>query len=229
MHYVIADVHGEYSLFQKMLEKIHFSDADTLYLLGDMIDRGPDGIPMIQNTIHHPNMIPFWGNHEDMFCHIISNIGKKLSLLEKASIKRSFYNWTVNNGGDVTWDAYRSLTQAKQAEIIAYLKTFHLHLEITVNNRTFLLVHAGVGTYEPEKPLSDCTRHDFIWERMDYDSVYYQNKYLVTGHTPTGLIDPAFSHRIIQKNHHIAIDCGATFTGVLGCICLETLEEFYVK
>ena len=59
MHYVISDVHGEYSLFQKMLQKIHFSDADTLDLLGDMIDRGPSGIPMIQNTMRHPNMIPF--------------------------------------------------------------------------------------------------------------------------------------------------------------------------
>ena len=55
-----------------------------------MIDRGPSGIPMIQNTMHHPNMIPFWSNHEEMFYHIISKIGKKLSLLEKASIKCSF-------------------------------------------------------------------------------------------------------------------------------------------
>ena len=40
-------------------------------------------------------------------------------------------------------------------------------------------------------------------------------------------IDPACAGKIIRKNNHIAIDCGAVFGGALGCICLETLEEFY--
>lgn len=31
-----------------------------------------------------------------------------------------------------------------------------------------------------------------------------------------------------KKNNHIAIDCGASFGGKLGCICLDTLEEYYV-
>ena len=38
MHYVIADPHGEYDRFQRMLERIGFSDGDTLYLLGDAVD-----------------------------------------------------------------------------------------------------------------------------------------------------------------------------------------------
>lgn len=33
---------------------------------------------------------------------------------------------------------------------------------------------------------------------------------------------------IFKKNNHIAIDCGASFGGKLGCICLDTLEEYYV-
>ena len=71
--------------------------------------------------------------------------------------------------------------------------------------------------------------HDFIWERMDYNRVYYQNKLLVTGHTPTFFIDPACAGRILQRNNHIVIDCGAVYQGTLGCICLETLETFYVS
>ncbi len=39
--YVISDIHGEYELFIKLLEKIRFTSADTLYVLGDVIDRGP--------------------------------------------------------------------------------------------------------------------------------------------------------------------------------------------
>jgi len=55
------------------------------------------------------------------------------------------------------------------------------------------------------------------------------NKCIVTGHTPTGLIDAAYNGRVWKGNNHIAIDCGAVFGGVLGCLCLDTMEEFYVK
>ena len=63
---------------------------------------------------------------------------------------------------------------------------------------------------------------------MDYDKVYYRDKLLVTGHTPTALIDPACAGRIWRGNGHIVVDCGAVYLGILGCLCLETLEEFYV-
>ena len=40
--YAISDVHGMGHLLDRMLEKIAFSEADRLYILGDLIDRGPD-------------------------------------------------------------------------------------------------------------------------------------------------------------------------------------------
>ena len=51
----------------------------------------------------------------------------------------------------------------------------------------------------------------------------------MTGHTPTALIDMASRGRIWRKNGHIALDCGAVFGEGLGCICLDTMQEFYVK
>lgn len=44
MIYVMSDLHGMYSSYLKMLRKIHFCDADMLYILGDVIDRGPQPI-----------------------------------------------------------------------------------------------------------------------------------------------------------------------------------------
>lgn len=35
--------------------------------------------------------------------------------------------------------------------------------------------------------------------------------------------------KIWMGNNHIAIDCGAVFLGTLGCLCLDTFEEFYVS
>lgn len=44
MIYCMSDLHGCYRQYMAMLEKIGFSDEDTLYILGDTVDRGPSGI-----------------------------------------------------------------------------------------------------------------------------------------------------------------------------------------
>ena len=70
---------------------------------------------------------------------------------------------------------------------------------------------------------------ELIVGEPEYEKEYFTDRYLVTGHTPTDLIDESCSGRIYQKNSHIAIDCGAVFGNPLGCICLNTLEEFYAQ
>lgn len=229
MHYVISDIHGCLDLFERMLERIHFSDQDLLFFLGDAADRGPAGIEVIRKLMHSPNMICLLGNHEDMFRTAARSYGKKLNWEERAAYRRSFLNWTERNGGLVTWKAYLQLPDRERQEILAWMEGLPCWYEITLEGRSFLLAHAGVGAYEPEKDPEDCVLHDFIWERMDYSLRYYENKYLVTGHTPTLMISRRSAGRIYRRSGHIAIDCGAVYTGTLGCICLETLEEFYVS
>lgn len=229
MHYAVSDIHGCYDKYLALLERISFSAEDTLFFLGDAADRGPDGIAVIRDLMHRPNVISLLGNHEDMFRKTARCLGKELSGEERSAYARTFRNWTVRNGGDATWQAYLRLDPREQREILTWMEGLPSCLEIALGGRSFLLAHAGVGVYEPEKSLSDCVLHDFIWERMDYRKVYYQNKLLLTGHTPTAFIDPAMSGRILQRNNHIAIDCGAVYCGTLGCVCLETLEEFYVS
>lgn len=40
MIYCVSDIHGELDKLERMLELIRFSDADHLYIIGDVIDRG---------------------------------------------------------------------------------------------------------------------------------------------------------------------------------------------
>ena len=229
MHYVVSDIHGCYELFLKLLDKIGFSEDDTLYLLGDLMDRGPDGIRVMQDVMRRKNVKPILGNHEDMFRYAVTSYGKKLPLAERIKANGNFHNWTANNGGDVTWNAWRALSEPEQQAIIEYVNSFSLYRELTVGENRFLLVHAGVGSCAPDKNPADCTLYELIWKRMDYDKTYYPDKFLVTGHTPTVLIDPSCSGRFFRRNNHIAIDCGAVFLGTLGCLCLETLKEIYVS
>ncbi len=39
---MISDLHGHYDKYRAMLTEIQFKSTDTLYVLGDVIDRGPD-------------------------------------------------------------------------------------------------------------------------------------------------------------------------------------------
>ena len=43
MTYVMSDIHGHYDKYREMLETIEFAADDTLYVLGDVLDRGSDG------------------------------------------------------------------------------------------------------------------------------------------------------------------------------------------
>ena len=47
MIYVMSDLHGCYDKYMQMLEKIKFNNEDTLYVLGDIVDRGDDGIKIL--------------------------------------------------------------------------------------------------------------------------------------------------------------------------------------
>lgn len=49
--YVISDIHGQYNMFIELLDKINLKDTDTLYILGDVLDRGPHPIKTIRYDI----------------------------------------------------------------------------------------------------------------------------------------------------------------------------------
>ena len=53
--YVISDIHGQYDMFMEVLDKIKFKDTDTLYILGDILDRGPHPIKTIRKLMEMPN------------------------------------------------------------------------------------------------------------------------------------------------------------------------------
>ena len=64
----MSDIHGCYDAFLSMLEKICFSDTDTLILAGDYIDRGRQSYEMLQWVERCPsNVFLLRGNHEEEF------------------------------------------------------------------------------------------------------------------------------------------------------------------
>lgn len=46
--YVIGDIHGQLEQLKVLLEKMKFNENDELYVMGDVVDRGPDPIKALQ-------------------------------------------------------------------------------------------------------------------------------------------------------------------------------------
>lgn len=232
--YVISDIHGQYDMFMKMLDKIGLKEEDTLYILGDVLDRGPHPIKTLQKLMEMPNVICIVGNHElmarDCLKFLMQEVTKEtLSKLDSEMLE-GYLTWIEHNGGQTTIDEFRALDAASRQDVIDFIDEFDIYEEITVGGRDYLLVHAGLGNFYPGRELEDYSLAELVWSRAEYDVEYYPDKYTVTGHTPTqgipGNPNPGF---IYKNNHHVAIDCGCYVPGGrLAAICLDTLKEYYV-
>lgn len=62
--YVMSDIHGEYDKFVLALETIDLKDEDTVFILGDILDRGTGGVKILQHIMYDARFIPILGNHE---------------------------------------------------------------------------------------------------------------------------------------------------------------------
>lgn len=226
MDYVISDIHGCYDKYIKMLEKIKFSSDDTLYVLGDVLDRGPAGIQTLLDLSKRDNVVLLRGNHDHQAgillanLHMLDDEGCPSELIE-------LYGVWLSDGGKSTLAEYLKLTDEEQIMVISTIKRMRKSVKITVNGKQYLLAHTVPGV-ERSAEYKNWTLEECIMGEPDYERCYFKDMYVVTGHTPTGFIDRQSVGQIWQRNNHIAIDCGAVFGKPLGCLCLDTMEEFYV-
>lgn len=233
MIYCISDLHGEYEKYISLLKEINFSDGDTLYVLGDIVDRGARPMKILTDMMQRPNVVPLSGNHEAAAAYILNIFSQGITeeLIETLdentlSLLRSW----MSDGGEATLKDFLQYSAEEREKIVNYLKTFHLYEEVSAGENEYLLVHGGLEKFSSEKALSDYSPCEMLFFRTDYSRpIFSGNKYLVTGHTPTMEIPenpkPGYIYR---ADNHIAIDCGAVFRGGrLGAICLDTGEEFY--
>lgn len=123
--YVVGDIHGCFSLLEAGLRKIKFDrSVDRLFLLGDLCDRGPESIKVLDYA-YEDWFIPCYGNHEDLFV---------------GYYRRDEAGVFFNNGGYWVHD----LTPEQRLEICEYFETLPIAIEIIYPNKRVGLVHAEV-------------------------------------------------------------------------------------
>lgn len=215
MTYCMADIHGARDAFWAMLRKIRFSESDTLYIIGDVIDRGPDGIPLLREILAAPNIHLLLGNHEQM---CVDTMGRSHKVGAKAL-------WLCNGGGPTYAALMYGCTPRERRELLDAMADLPDHMDIEVVGRPFHLVHGFPGN----------NTHDRIWERpLASSPAPLPGRIVILGHTPTCFLtgNRETPCSIWYGNGIIDIDCGCGDTGPtarLACLRLEDMAEFYIK
>lgn len=221
MTYAIADIHGRYDKYLALLERISFSENDTLYVLGDIIDRYDDGIKMMLDMIRRSNVVIIMGNHEAMMLDTLNGFTE----ITEEAVNKMFL-WVLN-GGEATMNAFLELEENDSSAVFDLLKNAPLYKEVEVNGNKFVLLHGGLDNFSVERPLCDYLRDEILWTHPDFNAEYFPDKYLIVGHTPTNTI--CGEPKIYRSGKLFDIDCGIAYEkNVLGCLCLDNFEEIYV-
>jgi serine/threonine protein phosphatase 1 len=230
--YVMSDLHGEYDKYCEMLKKIDFSPEDTLFILGDVVDRGPKPVDILLDMMKRPNVYPLMGNHDLLALDVLKKLNVEITEDNYAShldagTMNELIDW-LRDGGQTTLTQFSLLSKEEKADVLDYMDEFLLCESAEAGGKTFVMVHAGLGNFRKGKKLRDYTLKEILMDRHDpeIDCFGEDDIYVVAGHTPTMILWG--KAEIYHKNHNIFIDCGACMGGRLACLCLDTMEEYYI-
>ena len=232
MTYVMSDIHGTYEKYLKMLEKISFSEKDVLFVLGDVCDRGAKPVEVLLDMMNRSNVFPIMGNHDFMALYLLRKLNVDITEENYNQLSTDDINdilaW-IDEGGNTTIAGFQKLTPPEREAVLDYIEEMPLYETVDIGEKTFILVHAGLGNFRKDKKLSQYEPEELLLTRQSPDVRYFDDDdiYIITGHTPTYFISG--KEEIYQNCHNICIDCGACFQGGrLACLCLDTMEEFYI-
>lgn len=231
MTYVIGDIHGNKEKYLQMLEKLNPAETDAVFVLGDVIGMGDEGIEILKDMMYRANIFPILGEQEYMAREIFPLISSAKTVEEAKSLlegeKAELFEKWLTMKSEKTVSDFLALDEENKESIIDYLSEFNAYEEIEAGGKNFILVHAGIGGFEEDKPLEDYDEKAFVFASTDYTKAYFPDSYLVTGHTPTAVIDRQCTGKVYAKKRHLAIDCGVAFGGRLAAVCLEKLKVYY--
>ena len=233
MQYVISDIHGCYEEYIELLDKINLSEEkDHLYILGDVLDRGPNPMRVLLDLMKRKNVTYIIGNHDYLFLYFMRKKGLDGTGNNTMSVDDILeYHTYLEDGGLTSVKEFMQLSREEKEKVCDYLENAIIFDEVMVDEKRYILVHAGIADFQEEKALEEYDFRDFICERTDYKKRYFQdeNTYVITGHTPVMRIHEDASPNVYEGNGHIAIDCGCVYGAKLAAYCIDSRESIYVK
>jgi len=169
--FALGDIHGCSKALSTLIGAIDPQPEDTIVVLGDVIDFGPDTRGVIQLLIDlsaRCRLILLAGNHEEM--------------MFRAAESPSNLNSWIYSGGEDTLKCYpgRDENELIDPEHFNFLKS---HCRDFYETDEFIFVHAN---YFPNLPMEQQSSRTLRWEFLEPGRMapHYSGKTVIAGHTP---------------------------------------------
>ena len=162
--WIIGDIHGYKSTLDLLISKLELNPDDIVVCLGDMIDRGPDSVGVVELFENSDNLFVIKGNHEEML----------------------LLDWSKTNGNgsyssDGFWSSQDPLTRERMMGVVRYISS--LPTEIVL--REYRLVHAGYK-WLPYSATLDEQTDSYRLHSRDIFTVSFpfdEERTIIVGHT----------------------------------------------
>jgi serine/threonine protein phosphatase 1 len=167
--FAIGDIHGCLAALETLLAEIRLRPNDTLVVLGDVIDRGPNTRGVLDRLLRlqkECRLVPILGNHDQMLLQIIDGHQKL------------YVDWLLF-GGNMTLESYETMRVADiPKKHIDFLRNSRLYYE---TDRYFFL-H---GSYIAELPLDAQPIETLLWEslKVRHPGRHCSGKMAIVGHS----------------------------------------------
>ncbi len=162
----IGDIHGCDVAFETLLRELAPQPADTIVLLGDIVDRGPNTRRCIELAIDLQRacrVISILGNHEEMF----------LDAIQGGRWQRTW----LQNGGVEMLDSYGGLVDDVTESHLDYIRSMQDYFEAEWD----IFTH---GTPYFDDPMEMQTSQGLRWNRITgREPPHCSGKRVICGHT----------------------------------------------
>ena len=183
----IGDIHGCAVAMRTLIQVIKPQLEDTLVILGDCVDRGPDSAQVIEQLLalrEKCRLVPLLGNHEEMMLNFLCGL-------------RQPDDW-LQCGGAETLESYRDENGEQQSISHAH-EEFIRTWEDCFETATHFFAH---GNYEADRPLSQQHWQTMRWQSLKFSipEPHESGKIAIVGHTSQK------SGEILDVGHLVCID-----------------------
>lgn len=216
--FCFTDLHGRYDLFRQIQN--HMISEDKCVCLGDSIDRGPEGIKILQELRKDKRFICLLGNHEEIMVDVCRDY--------EEGITCSLPYW-YENGGEPTLEGYNKISTlgnmfAKESFLNWVSKFPKRYDYVNPNGTNFILTHSG---FSP-----NYGKDEYLWNREHFYDEWRgnQNEIIVHGHTAA--FSPEFNNHKLKaiqycNDHKINLDLATYNTKTVALLNLDDLTLTY--
>ena len=172
----IGDIHGCSIALETLLRGIGTTPSDTIVVLGDLIDRGPNSKFVLERLIRlasEASLIAILGNHDEML----------LQSLERGSPRMLW----IGAGAKATLESYGGGLEKIPQHHIDFVRSMRRYWQ----TETHIFVHANV---ESDVEMEDQADVWLRWQALAGDEIRHcSGKTVVCGHTALANGLPAYT------------------------------------